>query len=275
MIEIRTLLDNVGTEHKSLTAKHGLSMFVRTDSLKLVFDCGPDATAVNNARLMDTPIQTADYVILSHSHYDHSGGYPDFVRNQVKGTLYTGPDYFEPKYAFDGVKYTYLGAGFDEQFLAENQIVHKVCRGTVQLSKDCWIFADFPRTHAFETIPSRFVRGTLPGAETDDFSDEICLVLDTSKGLVVVVGCSHPGILNMLTHIHNTLQKPIYAVLGGTHLVEADEQRIDQTIAEMKNMGLHIIGLSHCSGEKAECAAGSDAEVKSCHLGVGDCFAVE
>ena len=134
MIEIRTLLDNVGTEHKSLTAKHGLSMFVRTDSLKLVFDCGPDATAVNNARLMDTPIQTADYVILSHSHYDHSGGYPDFVRNQVKGTLYTGPDYFEPKYAFDGVKYTYLGAGFDEQFLAENQIVHKVCRGTVQLS---------------------------------------------------------------------------------------------------------------------------------------------
>lgn len=275
MIRIRTLLDNVGTEHKTIVAKHGLAMYVETETLKLIFDCGPDVTAVDNARLMDTPIQEADYVILSHSHYDHSGGYPDFVKSNVKGILYTGPDYFEPKYAYDGVKYTYLGAGFNEEFLDENRIAHKVCRGTIQLAKDCWIFSDFPRKYEFETIPERFVRGQLPNTKRDDFSDEVCLAVDTAKGLVVVVGCSHPGILNMLEHIYETLQRPIYAVLGGTHLVEANEQRIEQTIKKMKDMGLKIIGLSHCSGEKAECAANSDEDIYSCHLGVGDCFALE
>lgn len=110
------------------------------------------------------------------------------MRANVKGILYTGPDFFEPKYAFDGVKDTYLGAGFDEAFLAENKVVHKVCRGTVQLSKDCWLFADFPRIFDFETIPERFVRGSLPNAKKDDFSDEVCLAVDTSKGIVVISG---------------------------------------------------------------------------------------
>mgnify|MGYP003268479834 CR=1 FL=1 len=275
MLEIRTLLDDVGTEHKTLIVKHGLSYFIRTETLKFIFDCGPDGTAVSNAKLMDTPIETADYVILSHSHYDHSGGFPDFVRANVKGILYTGPDFFEPKYAFDGVKDTYLGAGFDEAFLAENKVVHKVCRGTVQLSKDCWLFADFPRIFDFETIPERFVRGSLPNAKKDDFSDEVCLAVDTSKGIVVISGCAHPGILNMVTHIYNTLKRPIYAVLGGTHLMEADGARIDKTVKAMKEMGVHIIGFSHCSGEKAECEVKSDTNVKSCHLGTGDCFAID
>lgn len=274
MIKIQTLLDNVPTEHKSLISRHGLSLFVQTDSKQIVFDCGPDETAIRNARLMNVPITEADYIICSHSHYDHSGGFPDFIRAGVKGTFYTGPGYFEPKYAYDGVKYTYLGAGFGEEFLAENGIVHKECKKVIQLDKNCWLFAGFPRTHAFETIPSRFVKGNLPEAETDDFGDEVCLATETSKGLVVTVGCSHPGILNMLTYIHETLDKPIYAVFGGTHLVEADEARITKTMEEMKAMGLEVIGLSHCSGEKAEGMIHETAGVHSCHLGTGDCFAL-
>ena len=64
-------------------------------------------------------------------------------------------------------------------------------------------------------------------------------------------------------------------VLGGTHLVEADGARIDKTVKAMKEMGVHIIGFSHCSGEKAECEVKSDTNVKSCHLGTGDCFAID
>ncbi len=237
MLEITTLLDNINTEHKTVTAKHGLSMFIRTESLNIVFDCGPDATAVNNSRLLNAPIDKANYVILSHSHYDHSAGYPEFVRNNVKGVLYTGPNFFKPKYAYDGVKYTYLGAGFDEYFIAENNIIHKVCDGCIELSSDCYIFSGFPRRYEFETIPERFVHGSLPDTVKDDFGDEICIAADTSKGLVVLVACSHPGILNMLTHIHDVLKKPIYAVLGGTHLVEADENRIALTIDAMKKNG--------------------------------------
>lgn len=275
MVEIMTLMDNVATEHRALQAKHGLSMFIRTPELNILFDCGSDDTPIRNAKLMNAPIETADCVICSHSHYDHAGGFPFFVENGVKAPLYTGPAFFEPKYAYDGVKYTYLGAGFDEEFLAENQIVHKECSDFTKLAEGCYLFANFPRVHDFESIPQRFVRGNPPHAIIDDFKDEVCLALSTSKGLIVIVGCSHPGILNMLTKISDTLNQPIYAVLGGTHLVEADDNRINVTIDKMKGMGLKILGLSHCSGEPAEEAASSDSDVLSCHLGVGDCFAIE
>ena len=275
MVEIITLMENVATEHKALVPLHGLSVFVRTPEINVLFDCGSEGTALNNARLMNVPVETADCIVLSHSHYDHSGGLPSFIEKGVKGPLYTGRAFFEPKYAYDGIKYTYLGAGFDEEYLAENKIVHKVCSDFTKLADGCYLFGDFPRKYEFETIPKRFVRGNPPHTIIDDFKDEICLVLESSKGLIVVVGCSHPGILNMLTRISEKLNQPIYAVLGGTHLVEADDERIKITIAKMKEMGLKILGLSHCSGQTAEFAAQDDIEVKSCHLGVGDCFAVE
>ncbi|AYD39526.1 MBL fold metallo-hydrolase [Clostridium fermenticellae] len=275
MVKITTLMDNVGSEHLCLCNKHGLSFFIETPNIRILFDCGSDGTAISNAKRMNVPIRTADCVICSHSHYDHSGGFRDFVEYGIKSTLYTGKEFFEPKYAFDGVKYTYLGAGFDEEFLAKHQICHKECRDFLELSDGCYLFGEFMRTHSFETIPKRFVKGILPTCHMDDFSDEICLALSTSKGLVVIVGCSHPGILNMLETISKRLKKPIYAVLGGTHLVEADEKRVTFTISEMKKIGLKLLGLSHCSGELAQHEAMEDNEVQSCHLAVGDCFIVE
>lgn len=275
MFEIYTLMDDLGSEHLNLCAKHGLSFFIQTSNLNIIFDCGSDETAIYNAKKMNVPIESADYIVCSHSHYDHSGGFPDFVQHGIKCTLYTGKEFFEPKYAFDGVKYTYLGAGFDEELLAKNQICHKECRDFIKLSDDCYVFGSFPRTYSCETIPKRFVKGNLLQPRMDDFSDEVCLAISTSKGLIIVVGCSHPGILNMLKTISERLKKPIYGVIGGTHLVEADSKRIDFTISEMKKMGVKILGLSHCSGEAVRHAIMEDKEVKGCHFAVGDCLAVE
>lgn len=275
MIEIITLMENIISGHRALVSQHGLSFFVRTPNINVLFDCGSEGTAVRNAKLMNVSIETADCVVLSHSHYDHSGGFPSFVENGVKCPLYTGQAFFEPKYAFDGVKYTYLGAGFDEKYLTKNNIVHKVCSDFIKLAEGCYLFGDFPRIHEFEKIPKRFVRGDLSNIISDDFADEVCLVVESLKGLIVIVGCSHPGILNMLTRISKKLNQPIHAVLGGTHLVEADDERIKITINEMKNKGIKILGLSHCSGQFAEELVNMDVEVKSCHLGVGDIFVVE
>jgi 7,8-dihydropterin-6-yl-methyl-4-(beta-D-ribofuranosyl)aminobenzene 5'-phosphate synthase len=275
VVKIFTLLDDKGSEHLQLCAKHGLSYFIQTSSFNILFDCGSDGTAIENAKRMDVPFLTADCVVCSHSHYDHSGGFPDFIQAGVKPVLYTGKEFFEPKYAYDGVKYTYLGAGFDEEYLATKQICHKECRDFLKLYDNCYLFGAFDRTHACETIPKRFVKGNPPVCRPDNFEDEVCLVLSTSHGLVVVVGCSHPGILNMLTVVSNKLHEPIYAVLGGTHLMEANNERIQYTIDEMRKMGLKIIGLSHCSGDAAQSLVQSGDKVQGCHLAVGDCFAVD
>lgn len=133
------------------------------------------------------------------------------------------------------------------------------------------LIGGFARTHAFETIPPRFVRQTETGFVPDDFADEICLALDLGDRLAVLVGCSHPGILNMIEHVHNTLQKPVWGVFGGTHLAEAGGERIEATVAGLRGMGLELLGLSHCSGEAAECAVRT-AGAAGCHLAVGNCL---
>ena len=134
------------------------------------------------------------------------------------------------------------------------------------------VIGNFERRYEFEQIPDRFVLRKNDKWEKDDFSDEICLVLDGTEGQTVIVGCSHPGILNILTTVQERFGKPIRAVFGGTHLVEADEKRIRITLDKMKQMGVGLIGFNHCSGEELQTIMSQEAELKHCYLGAGDCI---
>ena len=83
------------------------------------------------------------------------------------------------------------------------------------------------------------------------FEDEIMIAIDTPKGLAVLMGCSHPGMKNMLDSAEQLLNKPIYAVIGGTHLVEADEDSLDLSMAYLKKNTIEIISMNHCTGQTA------------------------
>ena len=275
MVRITSLMDNVPSENKALTAEHGLSLLIEKDGVSLLFDCGQGARTLDNAHRLGRDIASPDAVVLSHSHYDHAAGFRDYVE-RIGGCrlLYTGPGFFEPKYAFDGTKYTDLSAGFGPDFLTEHGIRHETVEDCLELFPGIYAVGNFPRTHDFETIPERFVKETARGFVRDDFSDEICLCLLQPDGLYVLVGCSHPGILNMITKVYNTFHKPVRAVFGGTHLVEADEERIRQTVSELKAMGLETAGFSHCSGTHAEEVLHQDGSMKGCHLCVGDCIII-
>lgn len=273
MLSLTALMDNKPTEHKALIAEHGLSLHVQYGDRRLLFDCGSGANPLRNAHRLGVDLKDLDAVILSHSHYDHAAGFRDLTESGLGSRdLYTGPNFFEAKYAKNGVRFTNLACGFDAGFLEENGICHHEVRGVEELFPGVWLISGFPRVHSFETIPERFVRRTEAGFVTDDFGDEVCMALEIEGRLAVLVGCSHPGILNMMTQVSRLLGKPIRAVFGGTHLVEADENRIRETIRSLREMGLEILGLSHCSGDAADCAICADPSIQGCHLGTGDCI---
>ncbi|MEA5137368.1 MAG: MBL fold metallo-hydrolase [Candidatus Fimivivens sp.] len=270
MPKLLALMENQQSEHKALAVEHGLSLWVETDTISFLFDCGASPAVISNAHRLGIPLANAAFTVCSHSHYDHAAGFRDLVeKNLAAPLLYTGPHFWEKKYAFDGVCYTDLSCGFDESFLSSHQIEQQTVGDITEIADGVWLIGNFTRRHKFETIAERFVRGNPPHTIPDDFPDEICLALAGEKGITVVVGCSHPGILNMVETVHNRLNAPIYGVLGGTHLVEADENRIQKTIAEMKSMGVKLMGLSHCSGMPAEECVCGDSELKSCHLAAG------
>jgi 7,8-dihydropterin-6-yl-methyl-4-(beta-D-ribofuranosyl)aminobenzene 5'-phosphate synthase len=105
----------------------------------------------------------------------------------------------------------------------------------------------------------------------DRFDDEVLLVVETGKGLVMLVGCSHPGILNMLDSVQQSFNKPVYALLGGTHLVEADSHRTEGSLQVFKNEGIQVLGINHCSGAEAINLATSNSSIHF-HNGTGSCL---
>lgn len=269
MIRVTALMDNEGSERKTLIPEHGLSYLLEGDGFRILFDCGGTATTLANARNLGRSLENLDAVVLSHAHYDHAAGYRYLIEAGLGSkVLYTGPDFWQKKFADNGVRYTDLSAGFDEAFLARHGITQRITDGLTSIAPGVYLVSGFPRSHTFETIPQRFVRQTEDGFVHDDFHDEQCLVLERNDQLYVFVGCSHPGILNILTQVHCLLQKPIAAVFGGTHLMEADEARIDKTLAIMQALGLATVGLSHCSGSCAEEMA-AKAGIATCHLSCG------
>lgn len=270
MLKILNLVENNLSENKALRAEHGLAFFVKTPEHKILFDCGPSDAILHNARYLGVDLSSAEATVLSHNHWDHTIGYREVVeKGKYPAVLYTGANFFQKKYAQKGLRYTDLSCGFDQAFLAKHNITHKEVSGVVQIAEGMWLVSGFARTHAFETIPERFVKEVEGKMLPDDFSDEVCLVLDTPKGLVVIVGCSHPGILNMLATVHAKLGKKVYGVIGGTHLMEADGERIDKTLTKLQELGIEVAGLCHCSGGLARDEMEKRENLAGCQIHVG------
>ena len=109
---------------------------------------------------------------------------------------------------------------------------------------------DFSIHTYYEKRNSRFYIKENDTYLPDDFDDEISLGIITQKGLVVIVGCSHIGVVNILKTISKKMDMPIYALVGGTHLIEADESRTAQTIKAFRQMDIRLLAVSHCTGKE-------------------------
>lgn len=271
-IKITILMDNLNGGRKDLKAEHGLSLYAQTDRVRVLFDFGAGEHTYENAVRLNIRPDRTDYAVCSHGHFDHGGGYRAFVENGLTCPLVTGMGFFTEKYARMGHKAAYLGTGFDQAFLEEHKITHTECPDILSLAPDCWVMGNIRRTHDFETSPGRFVIRSQSTWMQDTFSDEICMVFKENEKLTVIVGCSHPGILNILDTVREHFKLPIRAVVGGTHLVEADRGRIEKTIAAMKSMGIRLLGFNHCSGQLFREMTEADPELDTVYLGAGDCL---
>lgn len=276
MVQITALVDNRASGRRDLVSEHGLSLYVEYQGHRLLFDCGCTCAAVENACRMGTDLRGLEGVILSHSHYDHAAGFRELLQRGLGSkTVYTGPRFFEPKYSSEGLSYRNVSCGFGRDFLEEHGVTHREIEKTEQILPGVWLVSGFPRENPMETIPQRFVRRTRSGFVQDDFCDEVCMVLQLRDGLAVLVGCAHPGILNMVTHIRRELKQPVKAVFGGTHLAEAELSRTEATVRQLKELGVTLMGLSHCSGDGVDPFIARDPKLQGCHLATGESVFLE
>lgn len=253
-LKITTLIENMPGADARLKFEHGLSLYIEFDGRKILFDTGQTGDYIENAELLGIDLKEIDTFIVSHGHYDHSGGVMKTIDLLRPGTkMYVGWEFFEPKYKIlEDKSGKYNGNAFTENDISDKSVnLIKVIEDVTVISGNIIIFKNFKRKNDFEKINSKFVIKKDGEIIADDFLDEIALGLITHKGLVVIAGCSHVGIINILSNIQEKVRIPIYAVIGGTHLVEADNERIDKTVAAFHEMNIEYIAVSHCTGENA------------------------
>lgn len=253
-IKIITLIENNTDNNGILFSEHGLSFYIKIDEVKILFDTGKSGDFIKNAGLLKIDLSKLDYVMISHGHYDHSGGFKKLVNN-VENTfkIIIGEGFFNKKYKLlEENTYKYLGNSFDEEYVNEKNIPIKYIKeDTFYITENIMIFSNFERSNDFEMLNKKFHLKQDENYIIDDFSDEIVLGIKTQKGLVVVLGCSHVGVVNILETIIKRTGMSIYGIVGGTHLIEADEQRLKNTIKFFKEKDIQVLGLSHCTGEYA------------------------
>ncbi len=251
-MKITTLIENSPGEHKALMHEHGLSFFIETDGLRILFDTGQSGAFLTNAELLNVDLLSLDTVVISHGHYDHSGGFRALTKRTTQFNLFLGQGFFHEKYGRRGPACDYLGNDFDESFVRKQEIeVRFVSEPLLEIAPGVFLFSGFPRIHDDEIINPRFQILQDGKLSQDPFDDEIVLAVDSPQGLVVFLGCSHPGMKNILDAVIKRTGRPIYAVLGGSHLVEAAGTGMEESLRYLEKDSLKIVGLSHCTGQIA------------------------
>jgi Metal-dependent hydrolases of the beta-lactamase superfamily II len=253
-LKITTLIENNSDENNILHSEHGLSLYIKINEKKILFDTGQSGDFIKNAEKLKINLDDLDFVILSHGHYDHSGGFVKLVENSnTSFELITGNGFFNKKYKLiEDEIYKFNGNSFDEKFLEQNNIsIKNIDKDIFYIAEDVMVFSNFERTNDFEILNKKFYIKKNHEYVLDDFSDEIALGIKHEKGLVIVLGCSHAGLVNILETIAKRTGMPIYGVVGGSHLIEADTLRLNNTINYLKEKNIGIFRLSHCTGDKA------------------------
>jgi len=251
--KITTLVENtVAQSGKKLIGEHGLSFYIETQNNKILFDTGQNLAISNNAQVLGIDLSLIDKVILSHGHYDHTGGLKSLLACNQDFMLYAHPDVFGQKVKGAGDNIKYIGIPVTKNFLKEKGIKVKLDKKAVQIAPGIMTTGEIPLENDFEGLESVFYIKKGNAVVADALADDQAVILDTDKGLTVLLGCSHRGVINTLNHVVRlTGKKSIHAILGGLHLGKASDSKLSKIINQLRGFGLEKIGVGHCTGTRA------------------------
>ena len=259
-LKITFLVEN--TVYKSkLFAEHGLAVLCEGETnqgikFKYLFDTGPsDQGLKNNIKQLKINLKDLDVIILSHGHYDHTGGLLAVLETDFdkKIDLICHPNALILKYARQENNLRSIGLPFDPDLLKNNEKINLILTKEPHFFSKC-IFStgEIERKNSFENVPERFRTLHEENEVKDNIRDDQSLVFMLDSGLVIISGCAHSGIINTLNKVVKVANnKKIVALFGGFHLISANMDVLQRTLIELKKFDFDFISPCHCTGQYA------------------------
>ena len=262
-VEITILIDNYAGP-KGTVGEKGFSSLVEVgyetgDARKILFDTGATGTSLlNNLQVLNKDLKGLDCIVFSHGHWDHVWGIPPLLPlENPEAFLFCHPAALEKKWCLDGsgsVEIKSLHEMISPERL-EELIPIQTNPEPVELFPGVFSTGEIPRQNPHEVLSKRLSRIHIDGPDgpqVDQIPEDLSLIFQMGEGsIVILTGCCHAGVVNTIHHARDIASfSEIAGLIGGLHLLDAPQPRLDYTVAELGKLNIKEIGACHCTGPR-------------------------
>jgi 7,8-dihydropterin-6-yl-methyl-4-(beta-D-ribofuranosyl)aminobenzene 5'-phosphate synthase len=269
-----TILTENCVAGSGLLGEHGLSVLIEIGNDAFLFDTGAGRALPHNLKSLHKNLTGIKKLFLSHGHYDHTGGL-EWVLQHIGGVdVVAHPDLFCRHMVFDprqsNPQPRYVGCPFAQEKLVQDGAIFQFVNQTREIAEGVWFVTEVERDDKWIPKDTRLMLDIQGQLVLDPIRDDSSLLITHKGASVLLLGCAHSGLLNILDHIEQKLDvRQLKAIIGGTHLMYTQSEGLQEVIDRIESFGTDIVATAHCTGFQAAVALAQHFKDRYVRAGAG------